>query len=275
VSKLFGPPPGYVGYPSGREGDPKDADPSVLWKETQGMISGGILLLDEVEKAHPDMWDSFLTIFDEGYAKTSVGNIVDFRNTIIVMTTNLGTQELEDAREEKKRTPIGFSKLKSICVLEEGSRTDSIKEVKKTALEAAKEYMKPELLGRITAIVPFLDLSVESMKAVVDLEWAKASEYIADVVDVEIDIHDTVKQRIAEVSSSRGSGARLVSRLVEAYIVDPLAELHVENASIFSGKKYSVKSTGQNSDGCDTVKITYGKKTFDYEVTMTLGDIDE
>ena len=265
VSKLFGPPPGYVGYPSDRSGDPKDSDPSVLWRETRGFESGGILLLDEVEKAHPDVWDAFLTIMDEGYAKTSVGNTIDFRNTVIIMTSNLGTKEMSRSRN---KAPLGFSSALSML-----TPTDA-KQIKKVALGAAKNYLKPELLGRITAVVPFTDLSHEEMLAVVDLEWAKDLEYIKESIESTITIDDSIKNRIAHLSSDKGSGARLVSRLLEGYVIDPLAELHVEKPTTFTKKGTSaIVSFKGNNGACDEVEVSVdGVDSLTYEVSMTLGD---
>jgi DNA polymerase III delta prime subunit len=269
VSKLFGPPPGYVGYPSDRHGDPKEADPSILYKETLGFAEGGILLLDEVEKAHPDIWDSFLTIFDEGYAKTSVGNIIDFRNTVIVLTTNLGSEKFA---KDKNRFPLGFSSAKKLSDNARDLNRD-IKATKKTAVDAASGYMKPELLGRITTIVPFVDLTLDELKTIVDLEWTYSSGYVLAVCDAPITIDSTVRDRIAEVCMNKGSGARMISRLVDGYIIDPLAELHVENNKIFNGSSQITVRYSNSDNGCDTVEVLYGKnKVFKYDVAMTLGD---
>ena len=267
ISKLIGAPPGYVGYPTDKNGDPKEADPSSLWKEVSKMgDDGGFLLLDEIEKAHPDIWDVFLTAFDEGYVKTSVGNNVDLRNVVIIMTTNLGSREFA---YDMKKAPLGFSR-EAICMIDDDENS-TIKAIKKTAIKALKEYMKPEMIGRITDIVPFNDLDHDELESVVDLEWAKATKYLGKRVG-NITIDDSLKERIASISIERGLGARPVARLLEQYAIDAIAEMYVEKPNSLDNVKNAVVTyTGIDSTGCDTVEVTINdKNSFEYIIRQSL-----
>lgn len=216
-NKLFGAPPGYIGFPDTRKKGAAEADPSLIYTETRGMENGGVLLLDEVEKAHPDIWDGFLTIFDEGYAKTSAGNIVDFRNMIIVMTTNLGSRTFA---ADKSRSPLGFMNAQETELL-------PIDMIRSTAMKELEQYMKPEVIGRITEVVPFRELIEEELVQIVDLEWAKTSGFITRRSKAAIELGDELKYKIATKSAGRGYGARLVSRLLDLFVVDPLAEFYL------------------------------------------------
>lgn len=221
-AKLFGAPPGYIGFPDTRDGKGKDKDPALLFTETRGLEDGGILLLDEVEKAHPDIWDAFLTIFDEGYAKTSAGNTIDLRNVIIVMTTNLGTKEM---RVENTKNPLGFTGAAAkVAEL-------PIEQVRRLAKKALEEYMKPELVGRITEVVPFRSLTEDEMLKVVDIEWGRSGEFVQRKSAAAIVLEESLKREVAHRSSEKGYGARLVSRLLDLYVIDPLAEFYLSGGS--------------------------------------------
>jgi DNA polymerase III delta prime subunit len=254
-NKLFGAPPGYVGYPDTRKSSAKEADPSLIYTETKGMASGGVLLLDEVEKAHPDIWDGFLTILDEGYAKTSVGNIVDFRNMVIIMTTNLGSREFASS---KGRVSLGFANTIDAPEL-------PIDSIRKTAMSGLEEYMKPEVIGRITEVVPFRDLTEAELVEIVDLEWAKTSGFITRKSSATIDLSDELKFKIAKKSSGRGYGARLVSRLLDLYAVDPLAEFYLSGGKAsFDDPEAEILVT-LNLDE-DKVMVCHGSNSCTYDI---------
>jgi ATP-dependent Clp protease ATP-binding subunit ClpA len=256
TAKLFGPPPGYVGFPHGKDGESvKEQDPSILYKEAVKLADGGVILFDEIEKAHPDVWDAMLTIFDEGYIKTSVGNIVDFRNCIIILTSNLGTKELDDRR----RTPIGFT------VNAKKDRT-SITDIKAVTTKAARDYLKPELLGRVTEIVPFSSLSSVELGKIVNLEWGMAREWL-EQVDATISIDDSLCTHMVDLSLESGYGARHLKRMVERYVVDALADSYLADTECFGGvgNKVSVGYTGTDN-GCDVVSVVVGDDTHIYRV---------
>jgi ATP-dependent Clp protease ATP-binding subunit ClpA len=268
VSKLIGAPPGYVGYPSDRGGDPKEADPALLYREINKMgPDGGVLLLDEIEKAHEDIWDTFLTIFDEGYVKTSVGNIVDLRNVIIIMTTNLGSKEFDDMQ---RRNPLGFNDKKAISA-DEDVNDEMIKNVKKTASEALRGYMKPELIGRITDVVPFVNLTTAGLEAVTSLEWSKARGYLMEKLP-EISITDGLKKHIATSAKEKLLGARPVQRMVEQYAIDAIAEIYVEHPEKIAKAKNIKIDIRDNNGSCDMVCVIVGKEEYVYEVKQTLSE---
>jgi ATP-dependent Clp protease ATP-binding subunit ClpC len=268
-SKLLGPGPGYVGYPSGRAGagqkqptadEIKEQDPSILYKETLGMEAGGILLIDEIEKADSDALDIMLTAFDEGYVKTSVGNVIDLRNVFIIITSNLGSKEL-NFRANKKS--LGFSTSDSSC-----KATLDVVDVRSTTMAAIRDWMKPELLSRITSIVPFIDLTHEEMVEVVELEWARASAHIGRKIGNHITLSDGLKEHLATKAEERNSGARYVGRLVDSYIVDTIAGLFVD-ADV---EEMDIILDKSSSGNCDSVKAVFGDKTYEHVITETLGE---
>jgi ATP-dependent Clp protease ATP-binding subunit ClpA len=203
-SKLLGPAPGYVGYPSSRNpktGEKKDIsteDPSMFYKETRGMDGGGVLLFDEVEKANPDVLDVLLTALDEGYVRTSVGNIVDLRNVIIILTSNLGSREMTFAANH---TPVGFCSAKTV-----GHVLD-VSEVRTTAMEALRAWMKPEMLSRVTAVVPFMDLTLDELAMVVDIEWERAYANISGRIEPQVVVSDDLRAHLADKAQQRHAGA--------------------------------------------------------------------
>lgn len=264
VSKLLGSPPGYVGYSGGD--DEKGDDPSLLFKEISKLKNGvGVLLLDEIEKAHADIWDTMLTVFDEGYFKTSMGNIIDMRNVLIIMTSNLGTRELDDMRTAK--SPLGFG-----CEAAKDKRVIGIVDVRDTAMEAIKKYMKPELVGRITEVVPFSDLDQENITKVLGLEWAIARDWL-DTVEADIEIDDGMMSVLASKCLDTGYGARHARRMIEKYVIDSLAEAYLSNKVVFESGK--AKLDVSLSEG-NLVEIDLnGKNSFAYKVTELGEDKDE
>jgi ATP-dependent Clp protease ATP-binding subunit ClpC len=269
VSKLVGAPPGYVGYPSDRGGDPKEQDPAVIYREVSKMgQDGGVLLLDEVEKAHPDIWDTFLTAFDEGYVKTSVGNVVDLRNVVIIMTTNLGSKEFDDMQ---RKNPLGFN-TKDVCAMDdETDAQELIKTIKRTASEALRDYMKPELIGRITDVVPFMNLNESGLKDVAELEWDKARVYLTEKLP-EIHITEELKEHIAASAANKKLGARPVQRMIEQYAVDAVAEIYVEYPEKVENTEQIIIDISDNNGFCDTVNVILGESEYEYEVKQTLSD---
>ena len=268
ISKLIGAPPGYVGYPSDRGGDPKEQDPAVIFREVSKMgPNGGVLLLDEVEKAHPDIWDIFLTAFDEGYVKTSVGNVVDLRNVIIIMTTNLGSKEFDDMQ---RKNPIGFYGVHSNDICGEDD-TETIKTIKKTATDALRDYMKPEMIGRITDVVPFMNLNKIELKAVAGLEWCKAKIYLVEKIK-DVNLTEELKDHIASSASDKKLGARPVQRMIEQYAVDAVAEIYVEHPEIVMDATNIIIDIADNNGKCDMVSVLIGEDKYDYEIKQTLSE---
>ena len=255
VTKLNGAPPGYVGYPTGKDGDAKDSDPSLFYTEvyTKGS-TGSVLLLDEIEKAAPDIWDIFLTIFDEGYVTTSVGNKVDFRNTIIIMTTNLGTKEYDSL---VRKNPLGFNHTKS-------EDLSDINLIKKLATDSLRKYMKPEIISRITEVIPFIPLSKDELVKITDLEWDKALVYLSPLGS-KISLTNEIKEYIADETKDKHQGARPVRRMIEQYVIDPLASWYIDNKDTFNGEDIEVDITDKQKR---IVKIKTNKEEFDYNIIV-------
>jgi ATP-dependent Clp protease ATP-binding subunit ClpC len=226
VTKLLGPPPGYIGYPSKRDlgdhVDVKTMDPALFYKETRGMETGGVLLFDEIEKADPGVLDVLLTVFDEGYVKTSVGNVIDMRNVIIVITSNLGARNLQHARDSRNKI-LGFSPSQGNI-----EKMLSINEINDITMKAVKDWMKPELLSRVTAVIPFVDLDQDALDSIYEIELEKSLAIVRKTITTRITVEDDLKEKLISVCVDRGSGARYISRLVDTYIIDTLAAFYVD-----------------------------------------------
>ena len=199
VSRLIGSPPGYVGYEEGGQ-----------LTEQVRRRPYAVILFDEVEKAHPDVIQLLLQILEDGRLTDSLGRTVDFRNTIIIMTSNVGAQQLT------RQTTMGFAA---------GGKDDfrNIETMREKVLEEAKKIFKPEFINRISDIVFFRPLSKDDLLKIVDLEVAKVSKRIADRKLV-LEFTPEAKQLLIEKGYDEKYGARPLRRAVEHYLEDPLAE---------------------------------------------------
>jgi len=197
VSRIMGSPPGYVGYEEGGQ---------LTERIRQRPYS--VVLFDEVEKAHPDVMDILLQILEEGRLTDAYGRKVDFRNTIIIMTSNLGADLI------RRSTQIGF-----------GAKEDVMEyDVMKEKIDGAvKKHFKPEFLNRLTDIVIFRPFSKASLREIVDLEMAKMQKRL-NKKDVHITLEDSAKDFIVEKGYQPEMGARPLRRVLEQYVEDPLAE---------------------------------------------------
>lgn len=207
VSKLIGSPPGYVGYDEGGR-----LTESVRRNPYQ------VVLFDEIEKAHPDVFNALLQILEEGRLTDSKGKVVNFKNTVIIMTSNAGTSEL------KKKNSFGFGGASE-------SESDAIKSKVDKAL---KEMFKPEFLNRIDEIVIFNTLKLESVKKIVNLEIDKIKDRIKD--KYEIEITDDFLNYVAKEGYSDIYGARPIRRVLMKSIEDVLSEKIVDG-SLLPGDK--------------------------------------
>lgn len=199
VSKLIGSPPGYVGY----------ADAGQLTEKLR-RTPYSILLLDEIEKAHPDVQNIFLQILDDGHVTDSQGKRVYFQNTIIIATTNAGCHV-------KKEHSIGFS-------------TFQIKE--KNTTEDLKEHFKPEFLNRFDSIIPFRFLEEEDVVQIIDLLIMELQKQLIEQ-NVILSIEQDAKLWIAKEGYNRSFGARPLRRAIQEYLENPIADvlLHSPNVS--------------------------------------------
>jgi ATP-dependent Clp protease ATP-binding subunit ClpC len=201
VSRLVGAPPGYVGF-----------DEAGKLTETIRRQPYSVVLLDEIEKAHPDIFNMLLQIMEDGYLTDAKGRRVNFRNTIIVMTSNIGMTELT------RQAAIGFK-------LGESDTIDKrYEQIKGSILEKLNENFRPEFLNRLDKVIVFKPLSKESVKEIVQRQIDRLVERLAPE-GIEIKVEDKAKEFLAEKGFDPEYGARPVRRVITEYIEDPLSEL--------------------------------------------------
>ncbi|MDD2890575.1 MAG: ATP-dependent Clp protease ATP-binding subunit [bacterium] len=201
VSRLIGAPPGYVGYEEGGQ-----------LTERVRRRPYSIILLDEIEKAHPDVFNLLLQILDEGTLTDSFGRKVDFRNTILIMTSNIGTSEI-------KRTSIGF----------EGTTNANIdyEQMRKKLLEEVKKMFRPEFINRIDEVVVFKSLGLEEMEKIIDLLLSELKNRLVEK-SIQLVIDKSAKELLLEKGFDPEFGARPLKRAIEKIIEDPLSEKILE-----------------------------------------------
>ncbi len=202
VSKLIGSPPGYVGHEEGGQ---------LTEKVRRNPYS--VLLLDEIEKAHPDVYNILLQVFEDGQLTDSLGNTVDFKNCLIIMTSNLGARFLE------KRGHLGF-------------RTTSESDAKKTEdmiLSEVKRVFNPEFLNRLDEVILFEALTVEDLEKIVDLLIAQGNEVLLKK-GITIRLRPEARKWIVDKTcADRSYGARPLRRAIQKFIEDPLSESLIRN----------------------------------------------
>ncbi|MBT3192290.1 MAG: ATP-dependent Clp protease ATP-binding subunit [Verrucomicrobia bacterium] len=206
VSRLVGSPPGYVGHDEGGQ-----------LTERVRRRPYSVVLFDEVEKAHPDVMHMLLQILEEGKLTDSVGRQVDFRNTVVILTSNLGHGV------GSKGGALGFGDS------ETGSAASNYKQLKRRTLEAAKRAFKPEFLNRIDDVIVFRELSRDDVEAILELELAKVRERL-QAKGWEIRLRKAAKELLLEKGFSADMGARPLRRAVSKYLEDPLAEAILRGA---------------------------------------------
>ena len=198
VSRLIGAPPGYIGYEEGGQ-----------LTEQVRRKPYSVVLFDEVEKAHPDALHILLQILEEGKVTDSLGRKIDFRNTIVIMTSNVG------AAMAKKQTSLGFG------ITSEPSSDQEI--MKEKILTEAKIHFKPELLNRLDNMIVFRHLDKPELNKIVDLEVQKIVERLREQ-ELELVLDDSAKDLLIEKGYDPANGARPMRRAVEKYIEDPMSE---------------------------------------------------
>jgi len=199
VSRLAGAPPGYVGYEEGGQ-----LTEAVRRRPYQ------VILFDEIEKAHPDVWNSLLQILEEGRLTDGQGHVVDFRNTVLIMTSNIGT------RFARSGGTLGFARQQED---EEGQRE---KELHKDIREALKRTFRPEFLNRIDEVIIFHNLTSEHMLRIVDFQMREVSERLLEQ-GIEITLTDAAREWLAAKGYDPELGARPLRRALQRHIENPLA----------------------------------------------------
>ena len=197
VSRLIGAPPGYVGYEEGGQ-----------LTEKIRRRAYAVVLLDEIEKAHPDVFNMLLQIMEEGRLTDSFGRNIDFRNTIVIMTTNAGAEVI------KNQATFGFGKKDA------DSSYESMKERLKSEIE---KYFRPEFLNRVDDVIVFRHLTSEDLKRIIDIELSKVRERMSER-GLELVLTDEARELIIKKGSNLDYGARPLRRAIENLIEDPLSE---------------------------------------------------
>ena len=198
ASRMFGSPPGYVGYEEGGQ---------LTEKVRRKPFS--VILFDEIEKAHPDIFNSLLQILDEGRLTDAQGRVVDFKNTVIVMTTNLGSRDIS------KGVTLGFSRA--------GDAGTSYESMKAKVNEDLKQHFRPEFLNRVDETIVFHQLSPEDIQNIVDLMVSEIDARLADR-DMGIELTPAARTLIAKRGYDPVLGARPLRRAIQREIEDPVAE---------------------------------------------------
>ncbi len=230
VSRLIGAPPGYVGYEEGGQ-----------LTEAIRRRPYSVILLDEIEKAHPDVFNLLLQILEEGRLTDSFGRKVDFRNTILIMTSNVGAQII------KRKGSLGFKATKEEL---------SYDEMKQMLLEEVRRTFKPEFLNRIDEIIVFRPLSKEDLDKIVELEVGYLRERLKEK-SVDIILTPQAKEFIIKKGFDPVYGARPLKRTIQRYLEDPLAEELI-------GPHFSKREKDPHT-GLVTLKVLHKKDVLAFE----------
>jgi ATP-dependent Clp protease ATP-binding subunit ClpC len=217
VSRLIGSPPGYVGYEEGGQ-----------LTEQVRRKPYSVVLFDEIEKAHPDVWNLLLQILEEGKLTDNVGRIVNFRNTIILMTSNVGSETI------KKQSTLGFSPI---------TDESSYEKMREKILEEAKKTFRPEFLNRLDDIVVFRSLTKEDLIQILDLEISKVMARLK-ARNIVLQLDDKAKDLLISKGHDTQYGARPMRRAVERSLEDPLAE-EILKGTFHEGEPIQVSADGE------------------------------
>ncbi len=232
ISRLIGAPPGYVGYEEGGQ---------LTEKVRRKPYS--VVLLDEIEKAHPDVFNMLLQILDDGHITDSLGRKIDFRNTIIIMTSNVGARQLKDFG-----SGVGFGTT---------SKKEQAEEHAKGIIEnALKKSFAPEFLNRIDDVIVFNALEREDIHKIIDIELDKLLHRIADL-GYTLKLSEKAKDYIADKGFDKKYGARPLKRAIQKYIEDALAE-EIVNAKLSEGDTITMDLNEKKNTL--SIKIKKGKK---------------
>jgi ATP-dependent Clp protease ATP-binding subunit ClpC len=196
VSRLFGAPPGYVGYEEGGQ-----------LTEAVRRRPYRVILFDEIEKAHPEVWNALLQILDDGRLTDGQGRVVDFRNTVLIMTSNLGTEYV------RKSGSLGF--MQSASSVEDREASEKID-------KALKGTFRPEFLNRVDEIITFSPLSLEDMSKIVDLQMNEIQERLGDR-GMRVELTQAAREWLAKTGYDPAFGARPLKRALQKYVESPMS----------------------------------------------------
>ncbi len=215
VSKLVGSPPGYVGYDEGGQ-----------LTELIRRKPYSVILLDEIEKAHPDVFNILLQIFEDGRLTDSQGKRVDFKNAVVIMTSNLG------AREIQKNNPLGFKKI--------DTKNLSYEEIKEKVMNELKQAFRPEFLNRVDEVIVFHKLMKDQVYSIMDLMMSRVQQQL-ELQGIMIELKKSAKDLLLKKGYDNTMGARPMRRAIQNQVEDPISEMII-GGEIKSGQKIIVSA---------------------------------
>jgi ATP-dependent Clp protease ATP-binding subunit ClpC len=234
VSRLVGSPPGYIGYDEGGQ-----------LTEAVRRKPYSVLLLDEIEKAHPDVFNILLQILEDGRLTDAQGRTVDFRHCIVIMTSNIGASEIA------RNTPLGFA-------VTEDETGVSYEDMKGRIMGELKKVFRPEFLNRIDDVIVFHKLQKDEIKQIIDLLLLRIRESMAER-ELQLELSEDARDLLVEKGWDPAMGARPLRRAIQRYIEDPLADF-VLRAELQSGATVMVdaveETQGGPNDGADPIKLS-------------------
>jgi ATP-dependent Clp protease ATP-binding subunit ClpC len=234
VSRLVGSPPGYVGYEEGGQ-----------LTEAVRRRPYAVVLLDEIEKAHPDVFNTLLQILEDGRLTDAQGKTVDFKNTVIIMTSNLGTHNL-------RKPAMGFGK---------GSSDLTYEKMKERVQDELKRHFRPEFLNRIDEVIVFKELEKAEVKEIVALMIQRVEEQLKSQ-DVEIELTDAAKDFLVAKGYDPALGARPLRRAIQRFVEDPLSEKILWKE--FDAGETIIVDAGQGENGEESIVFTKAARTPDH-----------
>src|SRR6059036_405464 len=234
VSRLVGSPPGYIGYDEG--GQLTEAVRSKPYS---------VLLLDEIEKAHPDVFNILLQILEDGRLTDAQGRTVDFRHAIVIMTSNIGASEIA------RNTPLGFA-------VSDDDTGISYDDMKNRIMGELKKVFRPEFLNRIDDVIVFHKLAKDEIKEIIELLLRRIRESMAER-ELQLELSDEAKEMLVEKGWDPSMGARPLRRAIQRYIEDPLADF-VLRSELPSGATVMVEKAPDEDDREVTLTVVEPSK---------------
>jgi ATP-dependent Clp protease ATP-binding subunit ClpC len=234
VSRLVGSPPGYIGYDEGGQ-----------LTEAVRRKPYCVLLLDEIEKAHPDVFNILLQILEDGRLTDSQGRTVDFRHAIVIMTSNIGAQEIA------RNTPLGFA-------VSEDETGITYEDMKMRIMGELKKVFRPEFLNRIDDVIVFHKLQKDEIKTIVELLLRRIRESMAER-ELQLDLTDEAKDFLVDKGWDPSMGARPLRRAIQRYIEDPLADF-VLRSQLPPGATVVVDRAPEGDDSGVTLSVVKPEK---------------
>ncbi|AQT61740.1 ATP-dependent chaperone ClpB [Cellvibrio sp. PSBB023] len=218
VARLIGAPPGYVGYEEGG-----------YLTETVRRKPYSVVLLDEVEKAHPDVFNILLQVLDDGRLTDGQGRTVDFRNTVIVMTSNLGSDRIQELAEDRSFDTVSFDTSVTAEMNNSLNNENRYNAMKEAVMEVVGNHFRPEFINRIDEVVVFHPLGREQIRGIADIQLELLRRRLAER-ELSLELDDNVMNKLASVGFDPVYGARPLKRAIQQLIENPLAQ------DILSGK---------------------------------------